>query len=475
MMGQGEAAWWYFGYGVGLDFTAVINETNILPTPVNGPISTWEGCFSISDANGNFLLASDGRSVYGGSRTLLAAGTGLKGNDSSTQSGIVIPCPGNINRYFVVTVAAAGYSDGINYSVVDIDAGAVIEKNKPVSINGSGLQMTDLYENITAVAHANNRNYWLAHRSRDKFLLWLVTENGIDSDPIVTDIGHDLGISESANGVKLGYFKFSPDGKHLAQAGGDTGWLTYADFDASTGAITNIKERFISQISSNPLYGLEFSQSGKYLYVAQGWRYNLRAIPTNDFTSGTMTEFTGIQPTALQLGPDGKIYGTSGISPNQNTLWIINDPEEGGNNISTHTSFFSSVGSTGLGLPTFITSFFRDPDMVGDPEACINKASSFSVDIIQGTGVNYVDHIVWDFGDGSSPVIENDMSKQSHLQTHTYTNPGIYTVTIIPYSDATETNPLTHRIQTFPVYVSRCIIPVNPNIHMYNNKGILSP
>ena len=50
---------WVFGQNAGLDFS-----TNP-PTPTSGnQISTFEGCASISDANGNLLMYTDGIKIW---------------------------------------------------------------------------------------------------------------------------------------------------------------------------------------------------------------------------------------------------------------------------------------------------------------------------------------------------------------------------------------------------------------------------
>lgn len=461
MYGQKEATWWYFGGNIGMDFTKVLSGEATLPAAINGPINTWEGCFSISDNNGNFLLASDGISVYNKYKQQIA--TGLAGDPSSTQSGIVIPRPETPNQYYIVTVSDSWHRNGINYTTVDLSngTGTVVNKNTPISIAGTGLTKSDMYENITSVIHTDGVNYWLAHRSRSKFMAWLVTKDGILGDPVVTDLGRDLGVSTSANGVKLGYLKFSPSGTKVAHAGGDSGWLTIGDFDASTGKVTNIQERFISAIKDNPLYGLEFSQDGKYLFLCQGWYYTLRVLPMANIVSGEINTFNSITPCALQLGPDNKIYGIG--NTDRTTLWVIEKPELGpASPISTYPNFFSSVGKNGLGLPSFITSFFR---LNGETGFCMNIEKEFSVYISSTISGGIVAYTQWNFGDGSDPEKVIGSGQQNKL--HTYSHPGKYTISVYPYDN---TGKQLSAPQTMEVKVNPCSMPVNPNIHMQNNQ-----
>ena len=465
---QKEATWWYFGDHTGLNFTEVLKGKATIPTCVSGPISTWEGCFSISDRNGNFLLASDGINVYNKYGNLVNNGTGLNGNSDATQSGIVIPRPSYPNQYYIVTVPSAQATRvGINYSIVDLNAdggvGRVTDKNILISLNGSNLTLGDLYENITSVRHANKIDYWLAHKARDKFLVWLVTKDGIKSDPIVTNTGRDLGTDNDPNGKTLGYIKFSPDGKKIAHPGGDTGWLTVGDFDNATGKITNIRERNLPVEHRQPLYGLEFSPNGKFIYVAEGWRKLLRMVPTDDIVGGVIKKYN-INPTAIQSGPDGKIYG---INTYSNTLYIINDPDHGGTDITTLNNFFTN-GLAGLGLPTFIASFFY-VEIDGDNVFCFDSQKSFKVKIETiGSLSQKPKYTVWDFGDGTNLTAFDDTNVPgTQSKTHTYDRPGNYKITVKIY-DENKTE-IPEMMQTFDVNVKPCVLPVNPNKHNNTN------
>ena len=82
---QNETKKWYFGNQAGLDF--MTSPPTIL---TNGVINTVEGCATISDAAGNLLFYTDGITVYNKNHVVMANGTGLNGNSSSTQSAIII-------------------------------------------------------------------------------------------------------------------------------------------------------------------------------------------------------------------------------------------------------------------------------------------------------------------------------------------------------------------------------------------------
>src|SRR5437764_1215512 len=100
---QKEANNWYFGRNAGVTFNGGA------PVAVtNGQLNTLEGCASISDANGNLLFYTDGIKVWNKNHVVMTNGTGLRGDPSSTQSGIIVPKPGSSTIYYIFTVDMQG-------------------------------------------------------------------------------------------------------------------------------------------------------------------------------------------------------------------------------------------------------------------------------------------------------------------------------------------------------------------------------
>src|SRR5438067_1137555 len=78
---QKENNIWYFGTNAGLDFNS--------GAPValtNSAMSTSEGCATVSNTAGILLFYTDGSSIWNKNHTLMPNGTGLTGNNTSTQS-----------------------------------------------------------------------------------------------------------------------------------------------------------------------------------------------------------------------------------------------------------------------------------------------------------------------------------------------------------------------------------------------------
>jgi len=99
-LAQGEANNWYFG----------ITFNTYPPKAItNGQLSTNEGCSSISDANGNLLMYTDGRTIWNRNHQTMSNAdyfnnTGLKGDPSSTSIGLIVPHPTNPDLYSVFTI-----------------------------------------------------------------------------------------------------------------------------------------------------------------------------------------------------------------------------------------------------------------------------------------------------------------------------------------------------------------------------------
>ena len=138
---QGEANNWYFGQNAGITF-----NTTPPSALTDSKINTLEGCTTISDATGNLLFYTDGRTVWDRNGGIMPnanynQGNGLLGDPSSTSSALIIPQPNVENRYYIFAVdephhlnAATypnqntlfsfldddGFNNGFTYSIVDI-------------------------------------------------------------------------------------------------------------------------------------------------------------------------------------------------------------------------------------------------------------------------------------------------------------------------------------------------------------------
>ncbi len=415
VLAQGEANNWYFGQNAGINFSTTP------PTALtNGRINTLEGCTTISDATGNLLFYTDGRTVWNRIGQVMAnanynGGTGLLGDPSSTSSALIVPQPNTPNRYYIFAVdephhenAATypnqntifpldqddGFNNGLTYSVVDMTLnsglGDVIdtEKNIPLFTYDTTNPQESSYkcsEKITAVKSDDCDSFWILTHFIDTYYAFSIDQTGINTTPVTSQVGVTVPLSGYRRNA-LGYLKASPEGDKLAVAhlglttttGGDgPGKVLLYDFDDSTGIVSNEIELY----NGDAPYGIEFSQNGEHLYTTIGigndgaggsflFQFDLTLPDSQIVTSATRILNENGQGTsqfsagALQLGPDGKIYRAlfDFINNNGDYLGVIENPEELAATIQYNERgiLINTDGNRGsrIGLPPFIQSIF---------------------------------------------------------------------------------------------------------------------
>jgi gliding motility-associated-like protein len=355
----GKEAWhWQFGWGCSLDFSAVNPSQGICP------IVTFEGSASISDANtGQLLFYTDGSTVYDKNNNIMTNGIGLEGNYSSTQSALIIPKPNSSTIYYLVSSDQGGYlapNQGVHYSIVDMSLnggfGDVTTKNVM-------LTAPPTTEKLVGVKHCDGIDYWIITHpfNSNAFNAYLVTENGIKSTPVVSNVGTiNQNLSGSYNAT-IGYLKASPNGKKLALAiSFDTPLVEIFDFDNFSGKVSN--PITINYPQNYSPYGISFSPDNSKLYVNPGdssniYQYDLSSgVGSSIISSETIIgsyNYKWINIVALQMAPDGKIYAVD--SPGS-SVSVINNP----NALGLACNFVPDVymyiwGATvEFGLPNFI-------------------------------------------------------------------------------------------------------------------------
>ncbi len=348
LFAQKQANIWYFGENAGFDF----NQNKPL---TDGKIFTDEGCVVISDKQGNLLFYTDGKKAYNRRHELMA--DSLKGDNSSTQSGIVIPFPKQPNIFILFTVGVLDRDGGLSYSLVDMTGNnglGIIPKDKK-NIN----LVKTVTEKLTSVKHRNGKDTWvLVHGwGTDEFMAFLVTENGVSTTPIISNVG-SAHKGETLN--SQGYMKLNADGTNLALALEGDHQVEIFDFDSATGKVTN---PINIQLSKDEYpYGIEFSPNGSLLYVTGAgtgsvFQINLQASSVDEIKNSVkkvgQTEDKGWIG-ALQLASDGKIYFPI---YRKSFLGVIQKPNELGENCGHQNEAVALGGKLArLGLPSFIQS-----------------------------------------------------------------------------------------------------------------------
>lgn len=369
---QGEANIWYFGENAGIDFNSGA------PVSIsNGQLNTREGCSSFSDANGNLLFYSDGKTVWNKNHIPMPNGIDLKGHASSSQSAMIIPKPGSTSIFYLFTVGArvSGGEFGFHYYTIDMtqNGGLGNVVAGPIDLNEGKAE--DWSEKVAAINGKECETFWVLSYVQNQFKAYKVTKTGVAPSPITSTVSY---VADD----RRGYLKISPDGRKIAIAHmGDERLILY-DFDNETGRVSN--PQFLNlAVPNNAPYGAEFSGNGEKLYVTGSNDFysqneddynnpnnHTSSLYQFDITKNTTAEINSSRVildsrnlfrSALQLGPDQKIYRTMSATYNTGLpfLSVIDNPENNGTDSNyTHNAISLGANNSTQGLPPFIASIF---------------------------------------------------------------------------------------------------------------------
>jgi len=347
---QNRNSIWCFGDSAGIDFTVPTN-----PQPYFSAMRSRGTAVSICDTLGQLLFyAHTGDTSNNGSNTrgnILNKNHQLMDNGDSIigiswyQEMVIVPFPGDNQKYYLFTQDVTDIY-GIYYSVIDMSfnngLGKVILKNQVLL---STIRMADC---ITAIKHANGRDWWLYSRvgdpsiSNSPFYTYLITPLGI-----ILDTLQNIGLISSGGFVE---FRWNKQGTKMAFVN-YSGLIQVFDYDRCTGLITNpITIDTMRPSSPLPAYwACEFSASGRYLYItSHPVASNLYVVDLLD-TNYTLTNIWSIPSPQYYLsdikrGADDKLYLTGAYYdgftfpyPYSDTLYniyntylsVINYPDSG--------------------------------------------------------------------------------------------------------------------------------------------------
>ncbi|MDP5092592.1 MAG: T9SS type B sorting domain-containing protein [Polaribacter sp.] len=427
LFSQNETKNWYFGNKAAIKFEngRIINlDDSEMDAPANST--------SISDENGNLLFYSDGATVWNRNHEIMQNGNGLTGQNTHFQSTIIVPNPGDKNKYYLFytrseSLPTLAYNPGTYFAEIEFNNeypnGVVTTKNFILNRNAPT-------EKITAVHHKDGKSFWLLTLNGDEedlssprkvFNLFKIDETGLNTTPteiIVNDAIENLGV-----------MKFSPNGKKLAISANTNNdslkRVIIYDFNSETGDLTYSKVLIVNQglalFSTN---GIEFSPNSKYLYITI--RNGLSLIQydmSDDLEFGVdaktyLFSSNSLKIESLQLGNDQKIYvALNDEADGYNFLGVIENPDEKGILANyRHNAVRLSPNASKRGLPNFIQSYFASKIITEN--VCYVNEFSFKTESFAP-----VLSVSWDFGDGNTSTENN--------ATHTYSFPGSYIVTAI--------------------------------------------
>lgn len=466
---------WYFGNRGAISFAS--------GNPVGLATSTMvsiEGCASVSDpVSGNLLFYSNGLQVWDANNTVMPNGNGLLSGPatSATQGVQIVPYPGNASLYFLFTVDETNNNgaNGLRYSIVDMSQnnglGDILPQQKNILIQ------TNSTERMAVTRNANSSGYWLVihERNNNCFKAYQITSAGINTTPVVTNIGAVHSTVQQANGdATMGYMKFSSDGQKIAVAIYASNQIELFDFDNCTGILSNT--RSITTID-NP-YGIEFSPDNSKLYYSLYFNASFNgAIYQTDVTSATLTpQLIGVSSSfnsqsvgALQLGPDNKIYAAIN---SESWLSCISQPNNSGIacGFIDQAVFLPNIGlfpTTGLfGLPAAVLDLSitqPGPFTIAASGFCFGDSTRFEISNNQS-----INSIVWNFGLPSSPNNSSTLLAPSML----YPDTGLFEISaIINPGCPSDTLTLEIVIQPCDSAAGNCELII-PNVFTPNQDGI---
>ena len=301
--------------------------------------------------NGAFLADRNGDTLYNGSGLAPSAYTTTYAEGLVIiQSALIVPKPESVGIYYLFhgTLDNQGPTTSQYLYLTTIDMslngglGGVVTKNY-VLLNAE-LNVGK----ITAVRHANGRDWWVFdHRANtNMFNRFLVTPAGVQLDGT-----QSVGINRPPD---AGQVCFSPDGSKFAYYYGAND-LEIFQFDRCTGLFSD--PVFIGIDDTNSDGGLAFSPNSRYLYVSSVldlYQYDTEVsdIAASMAHVGVWDGFYSPQPPAAtyfiitQLAPDGKIYISTGNGTFH--LHVINAPDEAG--------FACDLVQHGVELPAYYSN-----------------------------------------------------------------------------------------------------------------------
>lgn len=300
-------------------------------------ISDTSGILKII-CNGHYIVGKDGHWIENGD--LINTPLGFKlfnyyhGDGFFNQMSIILPKKDNQYYVFTTGMSDVAYDDWkvaqtdfrfdvLSYHIVDMDANA--GAGKVVSKNNILMRDARLSHNrMTAVRHANGRDWWLIkpHRNLQTYYIFRITSDSIIG-PITQSFPFYLdSIPRQFDMYGLqGQCAFSPDGNWFATTEATQYGSVVYRFDRCSGQLNyyNFFKLPIIDSQFNPLLydhtvGVCFSPNSKLLYlnsIPNIWQYELTDTSLNsgfhisgpDTLLGNFPEYY-----SSYLAPNGHIY-----------------------------------------------------------------------------------------------------------------------------------------------------------------------
>ena len=342
--GQGYNHQWLLGYGSWANKGRIVFDTSSYTFSVEQRKMKFDNTQgNICDANGNFLMSSNGVWIANANNDTMLNGSGLNPGSHVnaypdglylTNANVIIPFPGDSSKYLLLHHSAAdnGLYETVYdllYSIVDITQdnglGGVVLKNQIVFSD-------TLNWGIATCKHGNGRDWWIIMQkdSTDKIHQLLFTPDGVvdyGSQHLFVPLtwANVTQLTFSQDGTKLGYTSYNENNI-------DSCYAFIADFDRCSGLFSNT--RIFNFYPSSYFWGFSFSPNSKMAFANTST--NIFQLNIDSMTIDTVATYdgfiSGLPPSCCgttfmheYLAANGKIYLTSGSSVQH--LHEINYPD----------------------------------------------------------------------------------------------------------------------------------------------------
>ena len=424
--GQPEAYNWHFGSRAGIRFPAGGGPAI---TTIASSIVADEACASVSDAAGVLQCYTNSLQVWDRTGQPMPNGALQGGDLSTTQGALLLRRPGQSQLYDLFTVGATGTASfgTLRRSVVDMSLRAGLgDLMLPHSVPVAKPNGNDVTEKLTAILHANGRDYWIVVHGweNNQFYSYLLDPSGLAAAPVVSAVGSVHTGSGAGGSNSIGYLRASPNGRLLAVAQVSKG-IELFSFDATTGRVSAPQ---VVPHTTSYYYGLEFSPDNSKLYTTNGdlvYQLDLAA----GFARTTLPAVAG-GAMALQRGPDGQLYLSQYMA---GSIAIIRQPNAPGLACNLQSQAFGLAGgSCAIGLPNFPNAFAAatapplppvPPVISALAPVCEGELLAVSTPTTLPAGATFG----WNFGDPASGAAN---TANGPATSHRYASSGTYKITL---------------------------------------------
>ena len=350
---QNRNSVWCFGDSAGINFSNINN-----PVPFTSSVEGRGSCVSIADNNGNLLFYSNtwmytARTIVWNALNDTMTNSYPMGGGGGFNDIQIVPFPDGQNKYYLFYQNFAGSMDGIFYAIIDMNTVWGTPGLGEVIIKGQQITNHRIADCLQAVKHGNGRDWWLVtkfsdanHTTYNRFAVFLVTPNGI-STPVFYDFNDAMDMDFQKIIFNNSYTKIMNINLY--------GYMCEFDFDRCSGVISN-PHVIYPEITSLPYNRVfwegAYSPNDSVFYIATN-RYPLFLncyllqfdLTASDIPAScdTLDDYLfPIEPGAVRLAPDGKIYYSRAyLSPGVNSfpyadsmynyinmnLSVINEPD----------------------------------------------------------------------------------------------------------------------------------------------------